>query len=99
MTLQALAMAAFAFTSSNLSTLAMEHMAKIAGTASSVQGLVSTIGGAFVGYLIGQEFDGTPIPFLIGIGIASILAFVAIIATEPKRLFGRRESRPVRSPA
>ena len=36
----------FAFTSSNLGTLAMEHMAPIAGTASSVQGVIGTIGGA-----------------------------------------------------
>src|SRR5438132_9602139 len=38
--LQALTMACFAFTSSNMSTLAMEHMPHIAGTASSVQGVI-----------------------------------------------------------
>ena len=43
--LQALTMVCFAFTSSNLGTLAMEHMAPIAGTASSVQGVIGTIGG------------------------------------------------------
>ena len=42
---QALTMCCFAFTSSNLGTLAMEHMAPIAGTASSVQGVVGTLGG------------------------------------------------------
>ena len=55
-------MASFAFTSSNLSTLAMEHMAPIAGTASSVQGVVGTIGAAVIGFVIGQQFDGTRDP-------------------------------------
>ena len=44
--LQGLTMACFAFTSSNLGTLAMENMAPIAGTASSVQGVVGTVGAA-----------------------------------------------------
>ena len=48
-------MAAFAFSSSNLSALAMEHMAPIAGTASSVQGVIGTIGGAGIGLAIGQR--------------------------------------------
>jgi DHA1 family bicyclomycin/chloramphenicol resistance-like MFS transporter len=91
--LQALAMACFAFTSSNLSTLAMEHMARIAGTASSVQGVVSTIGGALVGYLIGQSFNGTPRPFLIGVAASAMLALLTIVATEPKRLFARRSEQ------
>ena len=64
--LQALTMCAFAFTSSNLSTLAMEHMAPIAGTASSVQGMIGTIGGAIFGFLIGRHFDGTILPYLVG---------------------------------
>nr|NUR37370.1 multidrug effflux MFS transporter [Sphingomonas sp.] len=47
--LQGLTMGSFAFTSSNLGTLAMEHMAHIAGTASSVQGVVGTVGAALIG--------------------------------------------------
>ncbi len=35
-------------------------MAPIAGTASSVQGVIGTIGAAILGFLIGQAFDGTP---------------------------------------
>src|SRR6478735_3751196 len=64
--LQGLTMGCFAFTSSNLGTLAMENMAPIAGTASSVQGVVGTVGAAAIGFLIGQQFDGTPIPFILG---------------------------------
>jgi DHA1 family bicyclomycin/chloramphenicol resistance-like MFS transporter len=84
---QGLAMACFAFTSSNMGTLAMEHMGPIAGTASSVQGVVGTIGGAFIGLLIGQAFDGTPQPFLWGMAGCAAISLVIVLLTEPKRLF------------
>ena len=87
--LQGLAMAAFAFVSSNFSTLAMEHMGEIAGTASSVQGVIGTVGGATIGLGIGRAFDGTALPFLIGMTACATLALVAVIATEPKRLLER----------
>jgi DHA1 family bicyclomycin/chloramphenicol resistance-like MFS transporter len=85
--LQGLTMASFAFTSSNLGTLAMEHMAPIAGTASSVQGMAGTIGAAAIGYAIGQRFDGTPIPFVVGTALCAAGGFLLIVLTEPKRLF------------
>ena len=87
--LQGLAMAAFAFTSSNLSTLAMENMGAIAGTASSVQGVIGTIGGAAIGLGIGRAFDGTPLPFLVGMAGCAMLALLAIVFTEPGRLLER----------
>ena len=84
---QGLAMACFAFTSSNLSTLAMEHMGPIAGTASSVQGVVGTIGGALIGFAIGRAFDGTAGPFLWGMAGCALLALAVVLLTEPRRLF------------
>ena len=89
--LQGLAMSAFAFTSANLSTLAMEHMAPIAGTASSVQGVIGTIGGAGIGLAIGQAFDGTQIPFLTGIAACGSLGLLLTLITEKGRLL--REPR------
>ena len=85
--LQGLTMACFAFTSSNLGTLAMEHMAHIAGTASSVQGVFGTIGAALLGFLIGQQFDGTAVPFLLGTAACAAGGFICILLTEPGRLF------------
>ena len=84
--LQSAAMASFAFSSSNMSTLAMEHMAPIAGTASSVQGVIGTIGGAGIGLAIGQAFDGTQLPFLIGTAICGATAFALTLITERGRL-------------
>ena len=86
--LQALTMVCFAFASSNLGTLAMDRMASIAGTASSVQGVMGTVGAAIIGYAIGQGFDGTVLPFLSGMAACAVIGLVLIILTEPKRLFG-----------
>jgi len=85
--LQGLTMGCFALASSNLSTLAMEHMASIAGTASSVLGVISTLGAAAIGFFIGQRFDGTATPFVVGTAICTAFGFVAIVLTEPRRLF------------
>jgi DHA1 family bicyclomycin/chloramphenicol resistance-like MFS transporter len=85
--LQGLTMACFAFTSSNRGTLAMEHMAHIAGTASSVQGVIGTIGAAAIGFVIGQQFNGTAVPFLVGTAACAAIGFVMIVLTEPKRMF------------
>ncbi|HEU5481849.1 MAG TPA: multidrug effflux MFS transporter [Sphingomicrobium sp.] len=86
---QAVAMCCFAFANANLGTLAMEHMAPIAGTASSVQGVVGTLGATAIGFFIGQLFDGTALPFILGMAIAAALGFMVIVLTEPKRLFAR----------
>jgi DHA1 family bicyclomycin/chloramphenicol resistance-like MFS transporter len=85
--LQGMTMASFAFTSSNLGTLAMENMAPIAGTASSVQGVVGTLGAALIGFTIGQAFDGTVVPYLLGTAACAAGGFILIVLTEPKRLF------------
>jgi DHA1 family bicyclomycin/chloramphenicol resistance-like MFS transporter len=92
--LQALTMCCFAFASSNLSTLAMEHMAPIAGTASSVQGVVSTLGAAVIGFFIGQQFDGTATPFVVGTALCAAGGFLLIVLTEPKRLFAPMRADP-----
>jgi DHA1 family bicyclomycin/chloramphenicol resistance-like MFS transporter len=85
--MQGLCMASFAFTSSNLGTLAMERMAPIAGTASSVQGITGTLGAAIIGFTIGQAFDGTVRPFLVGCAACAVGGLTAIALTEPRRLF------------
>jgi DHA1 family bicyclomycin/chloramphenicol resistance-like MFS transporter len=92
--LQALTMCCFAFTSANLSTLAMTNMAAIAGTASSVQGIIWTIGGAAIGFLIGAGFDGTVVPFVVGTGACAIIGFIGVVLTEPRRLFASIGPQP-----
>ena len=91
--LMQLAFVAFAFTTSNLGTLAMTNMAPIAGTASSFQGVIGTIGGASIGMTIGQAYDGTQLPFLIGGALCGLAGLVLILWTERGRLFGAMERR------
>jgi DHA1 family bicyclomycin/chloramphenicol resistance-like MFS transporter len=91
--LQGLTMCAFAFTSSNFGTLAMEHMAAIAGTASSVQGMLGTIGASLIGYAIGRAFDGTILPYVIGTAVCATGGFIAVILTEPRNLFGHIDTQ------
>lgn len=73
--LQALTMACFGLVGANASALAMEPLGHVAGTASAVQGLISTIGGALIGLAIGQAFDGTTAPLLAGFTLCGALAF------------------------
>lgn len=94
--LQALVMASFAFTSSNLNTLAMEKMAPIAGMASSIQGVIGTILAAAAGFAIGQQFDGTQLPFLWGLALCAAVGALLVVVTEPRRLFQRRPAAALR---
>ena len=73
---QGLTMACFGLVGANAGALAMEPLGHIAGTASSLQGVITTVGGALIGFAIGQSFDGTTIPLVAGFlicGIAGLL--------------------------
>jgi len=92
--LQALTMACFGLIGANAGALAMEPLGHVAGTASSVQGTITTIGGALIGYAIGQLFDGTTIPMISGFAICGALALaIAWWANSGPRL-ARRGSSP-----
>ena len=96
--LMSLTMMAFAFTTSNFATLAMTNMAAIAGTASSVQGVAGTIGGALIGLAIGQSFDGSQRPFLIGFAGCGLAGLVIVLITERGRLFAAIDRDPADGP-
>ncbi|MFZ5748948.1 MAG: multidrug effflux MFS transporter [Pseudomonadota bacterium] len=85
--LQALMMACFGLANSNFSSMAMEKMGHIAGTASSLQGFTATMGGAVIGAVIGQAFDGTTVPLYTGFLLMGLIALVVIAIAERGRLF------------
>jgi DHA1 family bicyclomycin/chloramphenicol resistance-like MFS transporter len=87
--LQGVTMACFGLASANLGALAMQPMGHIAGTASSVQGTIGTIGGALLGLAIGQSFNGTTLPMIGGFACFGMLALIVLAVTERGRLFGR----------
>lgn len=82
-----LSMFQFGWIGSNFNSLAMEPLGHVAGTASSVLGFMSTVGGAAIGAIIGQAFDGTALPMVLGyFGVAFVGLFFVLIA-EKGRLF------------
>lgn len=87
--LQALMMGCFGLAASNFSAIAMENLGVVAGTASSLQGGVSTVIGALLGIAIGQSFDGTTVPTYTGFTLCGLAALAAILITERGRLFQR----------
>ncbi len=76
--------------SSNFNAMAMEPMGKVAGTASSVHGTISTLGSGIVGLIIGQSFDGTVVPVIAGFFCCALGALIVVLVAERGQLFGRR---------
>ncbi|MCW4462834.1 multidrug effflux MFS transporter [Sphingomonas sp. BT-65] len=87
--LQAPMMAAMALANSNFSAMAMENMGEIAGTASSLQGFIATMGAAVMGAVIGQSFDGTTVPLYLGFTALGLTALLIVFITERGKLFRR----------
>lgn len=82
-------LALLGFLGANFGAIAMQPFAHIAGSASSVQTFFRMSGAAVVGMLIGQQYNGTPIPFAWALLICSSMAFLLILYSEKGRLFRR----------
>ena len=85
--MQAGMMFCFGLTMSNFGALAMEPLGHLAGTAASVQGFITTIGGALFGFWIGQLFNGTVVPLTLGFTGFGVAGLIAVLVTEKGRLF------------
>jgi DHA1 family bicyclomycin/chloramphenicol resistance-like MFS transporter len=84
---QSATMACFALTTSNFGAMAMEPVASVAGIGASLQGFMSTLGGAFVGALIGRQFNGTPLPLAAGSLCCGAASLLFVLLAEKGRLF------------
>jgi MFS transporter, DHA1 family, multidrug resistance protein len=87
----------FALAGSNFGSMAMEPVGHIAGTASSIQGFISTVGGALIGTAIGQSFDGTTVPVAAGYLIVGVAALLIVLVTERGRLFRPHHASPAQT--
>lgn len=85
--MQAGMMFCFGMVMSNFGSIAMEPLGHLAGTAASVQGFITTIGGALFGFWIGQMFDGTVGPLTLGFAGFGVAGLVAVLITEKGRMF------------
>jgi len=90
--LQSLTMATFSLSVSNFGAMAMEPMGAIAGIAASLQGFISTFSGAWVGILIGEQFNGTTVPLAVGALCCGLIGLGFVLLAEKGRLFRAHHS-------
>lgn len=83
----ALSMFQFGWIGSNFNSLAMEPLGHVAGTASSVLGFMGTAGGTIIGAIIGQSFNGTALPLVMGFFSLSIIGLIFVLIAERGKLF------------
>ncbi|MGO4436186.1 multidrug effflux MFS transporter [Rhizobium sp. RAF56] len=95
----AIAMFQFGWIGSNFNSLAMEPLGHVAGTASSVLGFMSTVGGALIGAAIGQAFDGTATPMVIGYFTVSVIGLLFVLVAEKGKLFHPHNAPPETDPS
>jgi DHA1 family bicyclomycin/chloramphenicol resistance-like MFS transporter len=91
MALAALMMFAFGLTFANFTALAMEPQGHIAGTASSLYGSITTLLGIGIGIVIGQDYDGTLLPFATGFFLCMLASLAVVLVVEKGRLFRPRQ--------
>ena len=87
MALSALMMFAFGLMISNFTALAMEPQGRIAGSASSLYGSITTLLGIGIGTTIGQHYDGTLEPFATGFFLCTLASLAVVLVVEKGRLF------------
>jgi DHA1 family bicyclomycin/chloramphenicol resistance-like MFS transporter len=87
MALSALMMFSFGLMIANFTALAMEPQGHIAGTASSLYGSITTLLGIGIGVTIGQDYDGTLLPFATGFFLCTLAALGVVLVVEKGRLF------------
>lgn len=89
--LQAALMFCFGLIGPNFNAMAMEPLGHIAGTGSAVVGFTTTVGGAIIGFLVGQQFDGTLVPLTAGFLGCGLAALVLVYVTEQGHMFKPRK--------
>lgn len=85
--LQACIMSCFSLATSNFSAIAMEPLGAVAGSASSLQGFITTFGGALLGLVVSQHYDQTTIPLTLGFFGFGLAGLIIVLVTESGRLF------------
>ncbi len=88
--LQGLTMACIALTISNFSSIAMQPMGAIAGSAASIQGVISMIGGALVASAIGQQWSGSVAFLPVGGVVCGLVALALVLIAERGMMFRQR---------
>ena len=86
--MQSLQMGCMSLIMGNFNALGMEPLGALAGSAASLQGFITTLGGTLIGALIGQHYDRSTTPLILGYLGCAAAALAVVLVTERGRLFG-----------
>lgn len=85
--LLSVSMMSFGILQGNFNAIAMEPLGHIAGTASSLYGVVTMTIGTILGGVVGQAYNGTVVPLSFAFGFGGLFAALAVLWTERGRVF------------
>jgi len=88
-----LTFACFGMMGANFSSLALEPLGEIAGTASAAYGFATSTLSALIGLAIAKQFNGSVLPLLMGFVGLGIASFAVVFWTERGMLFERAAKR------
>lgn len=71
----------------NFSSIIMEPMGNMAGTASAVYGFATMTGSSLIGGFAARFYDGTAIPIVTAFALLGLAALISVFLTERGRLF------------
>ncbi|CAN7390087.1 multidrug effflux MFS transporter [Rhizobium sp. LjRoot254] len=97
--LLSICMMAFGVLQGNISAIALEPLGHIAGTASSLFGVVTTTIATVLAGVVGQAYDGTVVPLAFAFGFGGLFATLAVLWTERGRMFRNSASPTGQAPA
>ncbi|MDB5550751.1 MAG: Bcr/CflA family efflux transporter, partial [Rhizobium sp.] len=97
--LLSISMMAFGVLQGNISAIALEPLGHIAGTASSLFGVVTTTIATVIAGFVGQAYDGTVIPLAFAFGFGGLFATLAVLWTERGRMFTNGASTTGQTPS
>lgn len=97
--LLSICMMAFGVLQGNISAIALEPMGHIAGTASSLIGVVTMTVANLLAGVVGQAYDGTVIPLAFAFGFGGLAAGAMVFWTERGRVFSNTAPSTGHSPS
>jgi DHA1 family bicyclomycin/chloramphenicol resistance-like MFS transporter len=71
----------------NFTAIALQPFGKLAGTAASIQSFFRLVLGAGLGAMIGQAYDGSPLPLAYAFLFVAVLTILLVLYSEGGRLF------------
>lgn len=67
----------------NINAMAMQPLGHLAGIGAAVVGSLSTLISAWLGMMIGQNYNGTLFPLVLGIAVLAAISLLVVRWTEP----------------